>query len=94
MRPFSLTREGALRIRRRPPQVIQYSPRPRMPTRNQFLRFAEYHRLVAQIGQGQTSHLGWRTLRRLGLRRHTPRPRHVQATDRAAQETFKGGCES
>ena len=38
--------------------------------------------------------LGWLYLRRLDWRRYTPRPRHVKAADPAAQDAFKGGCES
>ncbi len=38
--------------------------------------------------------LGWVYLRRLGLRRYRPRPRHVQSADAAAQAAFKGGSAS
>jgi transposase len=49
--------------------------------------------LSARLGQPIAYHLGWRYLRRLGLRRRVPRPRHVQA-DAAEQDAFKGGSAS
>ena len=49
--------------------------------------------LSTRLGQAVPYWLGWSYLRRLGLRRVAPRPRHVQA-DPAAQEAFKGGSAS
>lgn len=46
--------------------------------------------MTARLGRAVAYWLGWAYLRRLGLRRQQPRPRHVQA-DPAAQEAFKGG---
>lgn len=47
-----------------------------------------------ELGRPVSRYLGWVYLRRLGLRRYTPRPRHVHAADAAAQEAFKGGSAS
>jgi transposase len=46
--------------------------------------------MTPRVGRPVASWLGWAYLRRLGLRRSVPRPRHVQA-DAAAQAAFKGG---
>src|SRR5215472_9337411 len=46
--------------------------------------------MTPRVGRPVASWLGWAYLRRLGLRRYVPRPRHVQA-DAAAQAAFKGG---
>lgn len=46
--------------------------------------------MTARLGRTVAYWLGWAYLRRLGLRRYVPRPRHVKA-DAVAQETFKGG---
>jgi transposase len=50
--------------------------------------------LGARLGRPVAYHVGWRYLRRLGLRRYAPRPRHVQAAAPAEQEAFKGGSAS
>ncbi len=43
-----------------------------------------------RVGRPVSYWVGWASLRRLGLRRRRPRPRHVKA-DAAAQDAFKGG---
>jgi|SRR5690348_3583558 transposase len=50
--------------------------------------------LSTRLGEPVAYHVGWRYLRRLGLRRYMPRPRHVRAADPAEQATFKGGSAS
>jgi transposase len=49
--------------------------------------------LSTRLGRAVPYWTGWAYLRRLGLRRRRPRPRHIKA-DPAAQEAFKGGCAS
>jgi transposase len=45
--------------------------------------------LTARVGRLVPYHLGWRYLRRLGLRRYAPRPRHVQGAEPAEREAYK-----